>query len=173
MATKKKATVTSIAPKSGSISNVRESKPLPFAALLSTEERTKITGDELPDALKGMAESLGIQKASDTIDISLSLGSLIFDVYHTQKEMPKAPLALERERAKRLALSEELDKDSFDVPPDVKEILERVLLDDEEWKKIAISTHYKVGRETRMLQLNCAALDLFSATKKALMSIFI
>jgi len=173
MATKKKATVTSIVPKSGSIANVRESKPLPFAALLSAEDRTKITGDALPEALKGIADSLGVEKASDTIDFSLSLGSLIFDVYHTQKEMPKAPLALERERAKRLALSEELDKDSFDVPPDVKEILEKVLLDDEEWKKIAISTHFKVGKETRMLALNSAALDIFSDTKKALMSIFI
>jgi hypothetical protein len=171
---KKKAKLKDVsAPKEGSVVNVRETRALPFVALLSNEDRAKIVGDDIPPALKPVAESLGVTKPSDTVEFSLSLGSLIFDVYHTQTEMPKAPLALERERAKRLSLSEELDKDTFDVPDDVKSILEKTLSEDSEWTKIGISTHFKVGEETRTLQLNSVALDIFHDTKKALMSIFL
>jgi hypothetical protein len=153
--------------------NVRETKALPFLALLTPEDRLSITDQEIPESLKAAADTLGVEKISDSIDFSLSLGSVIFDIYHVQTQLPKAPLAQEREKAKRLKLAESLEQDDFEVPEDIKQLLEKTLTDDSVWEKIAISTHYKVGEENRMLQLSSVALDVFQDTKKALMSLFV
>jgi hypothetical protein len=120
-----------------------------------------------------MAASLGVENLGDNVNFSLSLGSVIFDIYHTQTQLPKAPLAQEREKAKRLKLAEEFDRDAFEVPEDIKALLEKTLSEDSTWEKIAISTNYTVGDETRTIQLNSLVLDLFQDTKKSLMSLFL
>jgi len=153
--------------------NTRETRPLPFVALLSNDDRLSIKDSEIPDTLKPMAASLGVENLGDNVNFSLSLGSVIFDIYHTQTQLPKAPLAQEREKAKRLKLAEEFDRDAFEVPEDIKALLEKTLSEDSTWEKIAISTNYTVGDETRTIQLNSLVLDLFQDTKKSLMSLFL
>ena len=153
--------------------NTRETRPLPFVALLSNDDRLSIKDSEIPDTLKPMAASLGVENLGDNVNFSLSLGSVIFDIYHTQTQLPKAPLAQEREKAKRLKLAEEFDRDAFEVPEDIKALLEKTLSEDSAWEKIAISTNYTVGDETRTIQLNSLVLDLFQDTKKSLMSLFL
>lgn len=153
--------------------NVREVREIPFVALLSPEERSLIKDQKkIPPELKDAADNLGVKKIGDSISFECSVGSIVFDIYDTVADRPKAPLALERENVKRQELATALDKDSFELPKDVKDKIEKALGDDNIWQKVKISVTYKVGKEKRYSQLSSAALDIFLDCRKALINLF-
>jgi hypothetical protein len=153
--------------------NIREMKKIAFVALLAPEDRTKINGSDIvPPELKPMADVLGVEKVTDLIAFETSVGTIIFDVYDSLTEKPKAPLALERENSKRQKLADTLDQDEFELTAELKEKLEKALADDTIWQQVKMSVQYKVKDETRYSQFSSAALDIFTDCRKALLDIF-
>jgi hypothetical protein len=154
--------------------NVHETRGVKFINLLTEAEKALVKDDnEIPEPLAKLSEALGVTKATDVIEFSTSVGSIMFDIYNATTEVPKAPLAAEKELINRQSLAKQMLSDEFELTDELKTKVEKALNTDAIWSKIMISVSNKVGDETRYSQLSCGALNIFGECKKSLLGLFL
>lgn len=91
----------------------------------------------LQDESVKMLESLGAKLPSDMIDITMSLGSLLFDLWIESSEKPSAPIKVALYNKKNMEYAALLSAkgDDFAIPKDVLAAAKVVASDDEAWAK--------------------------------------
>lgn len=151
------------------INNTKEIVEIPFAYLLPAGTST------LPPEFVQLAENIGVTSIQDKISLQLSPGLVIFDIYNSLVERPKAPLAAELENRKRMELAHFLTQDGPILPDDILTIVQKAMSDDSLWKKVIIYTNCHTknsGNNIIELPLSSEILNWFPQTRNTLIGLF-
>ena len=170
------------------IKNVNQVVKFPVSTIITSPLSEEIRG-LLPRAIKGDEDAnaeialkidpraqkemafYGCSNLTDTIDIKMTLGGLLFDVYVHANQEPASPMAKHIWRKRIQELADTFDKDEFVVPDYAKGCLQRVLLSDDEWKKVSFNVSFPVveeGKEVlRFFSLNHSGAQFFKQVSLA------
>lgn len=110
-------------------------------AVPETEEQRAEIIEKLPPVVKEQLAKVGAEIPTDLVDLSLDLGSFIFDVYYSNQQTPEAPLRKALFEREKQDLALKLSQKSFVLPEPVVSELTNVLSDDNLWKKVKISVY--------------------------------
>jgi hypothetical protein len=148
------------------IENVKSSTTIPVTLMV-----TKDVLDSDEDR-KRIFEFFGITAATDTVTLEASVGSWLFDIYCALTELPKAPYPRFLEKTRRQKMAEQFrDDEQLDIAADVQKVVADALMNEEQWKKVKLSTSFKVGDEVRYDLLSPEALELFPEVRDVLLSL--
>lgn len=119
--------------------------------------------------LDDILTNLEVAKLTDSIKVSISVGSLLFDLYLAGTKAPSAPL-LKRAHEKKLnEYSTILLKDEFEVPSEILEVAKKTMENEELWD----SLHVTVLAGQHSVNLKPIALDLFPEVLDAVTALFV
>lgn len=87
-------------------------------------------------------DSFGVKLPTDSVDLTVSLGSFLFDMYCCAEKAPVAPLARLVHQKKLMEVAPALSADVIKVPKDAIESIRKTLLDDKAWEAaIFVAVH--------------------------------
>jgi len=148
------------------ITNVKETVTLPSKILLPLEARTDA------EAAKTYLDFFGLDDLEGAVELTTSVGFILFDIYDFWTPKPKAPLAQERELEKRKLLAEKFMKDDvLSLDEDLLAKVKKVFEDDEEWVKLKVSASFIKKGDVVYDQFGCDALFFFAKVKEELMKV--
>ena len=96
---------------------------------------------QLSPETKKALDLLGVQLPSDLLPVTLTLGSLLFDIHYADSTPPEAPLRRALYERARLDFAGRLNQDSFELTADEAKKIEQVLSDDAAWEKVRVTVH--------------------------------
>lgn len=129
------------------LQNVADKVSIP--ALLLIDEATRAN----PEAVTAWKEENGIAADQELVELELTLGGVIFDLYVQNTPKPLSPLAVKKAEAEILALSTQLTSDSFEVSDKVKEAIKLPLSDDAVFAKTGINASFGEGENKKSMTL--------------------
>jgi len=89
----------------------------------------------LPPKIRTELKNFNVELPIDNVEVKLSLGSFLYDLYCINTPPPKAPLALHVYQRKAMEYATILDNDEFGVPSDVMLAARQILSDDTKWEQ--------------------------------------
>lgn len=101
------------------------------------------SGDErdLGPEAKAALLGLGAKLPTDLVPVTLSLGTLLFDIYYSAQTAPDAPLRKALFEKNRQDFAVRLSGDSFELSDQEIEDIELVLDEDDKWRKVGITIY--------------------------------
>lgn len=112
------------------------SLPDNFTELLSQDKSAEELNESLSEATREEIKLFGVSSPVDNITATLKLGTLLFDLYKTNVETPKAPLMKVLEEKRQREFAAILTSATFDAPPEVIKAAREVLSSEDKWKKV-------------------------------------
>lgn len=83
-------------------------------------------------------EKFGSVSPTDELVVALNLGSLLYSIFVSHNTAPLAPMAKALYNKKLTELAESMAKDTFTLPPEVKDLCQRVMVNDQMWSKVEV-----------------------------------
>jgi hypothetical protein len=117
-------------------------------------------------------ESLGARTPAESIQVSMSLASLVFDLYVNTVVAPTAPLAKAIFQSKVNKLAESMDSEEVSFDAETLKVIRKPLEDEAMWEKLNLTGRINVNGETRYLQLSTMAMSFFSKTLGSVLGLF-
>lgn len=128
----------------------------------AAELREKLKRELSPETLKE-CQRLGVELPCDPIEITVELGSFLFDIYINQVTEPEPPLLKTIWKKRNLYLADLFDKTEFKLE-DLKFAIDPIkstLLDSEKWKKVTITGWYKINDNKYAISMNSVGILQF------------
>lgn len=127
-----------------------------------------------PEAV-GTLETFGKELHTDGVEPTLTLGSVLFDIYLSQqKEDPSAPLLKMAYNKKIQDLAALFNSDEFEVPEDVMSVVKDVLSDDKKWKECSFTVllNRADGRH-HAVSISSAGMNVYTEVMSSLLRLFV
>lgn len=122
---------------------------------------------------KDLLNQFGVELHIDQIPVTITLGSLIFDIYTAETKQPEAPLAKAAFARKIQELAAQLNQDEFTLAADVHNTVAKVLSDDEKWSKSKFSAAVRAANgEEAYTTLSHVGVQYFGQIIEACLDIF-
>lgn len=128
----------------------------------------------MPTWMANDCEKLGIEDPTDQVFLEISLGDVLFELYSHALIMPQAPLARALQTKKAGEFADVLSKPTFDLPKEMKPLVEKTLTNDELWARFTVSAfYYKNELERGVISLNNEGLFQFKKIMSAVLKLFL
>lgn len=153
---------------------------------LSEEEKETVRSQALsllsPKTL-AECEQLGVQLPTDYVDVTVTLGSFLFDLYLGATPRPEPPLLQTIWKKDNTRLAEICDRPIITLQ-DMKglspsgspmrwyNVIRQVLTTEDQWKRITISGTYSVKDQLRGISMNCVGVLSFNKIIEAAGELF-
>ena len=128
--------------------------------------------NSLPEWFRNEMDRLGTKDPLAFIDLKIDLGALIYELYLQNSTLPEAPLARALKEKKNAEYAEELSKEEFELPVEVRKKVLEVITTDDKWNSFIITCYSEVEGENVYLALKTAAFTMFSGINEALLEAF-
>lgn len=173
--------------------NVQETQSVPLLQLLTSDtkpylplmsrifasqdemEKSQLTEQlksSLDDKIKMELAHYGAEVPMGTIEMEMSLGSLLYDAYVLAKQVPSAPLLRMAHQNSLLEIASELSGDNLVMRDDVKEVVRKVLSDEDLWKSLKPTVTFKKDGKTESLPLIADSVYAFKQVLNGLFKAF-
>jgi hypothetical protein len=125
----------------------------------------------LPEAMRKELDNVGAKLPTDTIEIKMTLGEFLFATYIQNVVPVKAPLPIRRHEKRLMELADLFDQPEFEVPSDVKIVLDDVLNVPEKWSALRVSAFVVTSPFNKPIVLTAAGAAMFSSVVAAAVDI--
>lgn len=144
------------------------------AEIKAAEEKVRAN---TPEQLRAELDAMQVALPGDMIDLTMSVGSLIFDTYMHVVKPPQAPLARHLYQKRCQDLAELLDKDEFELPDYAKGAVKQCLSSEPIWAQLNASVWSEIdskdGKVKRFTPINSKGVNYFNEVVNALTGVFI
>lgn len=129
------------------------------------KDTVKIKFEDLAKGLnaeqkKNLRDFYEISEDNTILTFETSVGGVVFDIYSSVVEMPKAPYNREKEKMKRQKLAESFAHETvLNLPSEVTEAVAKALKTDEIWSKVVLGVKLVDQDKTDVFQ--SSGIDLF------------
>lgn len=121
----------------------------------------------VPEIVQRLAE-YGAKLQEDRVPLTVSLGSLFFDLYEISAPQPaEAPLAQMIHKKRRDELATRLESEEFELSRQEINTIRPGLEDPKVWETVKLSAYYMIGEEKRYVSLNNKAAPFFGSVVNA------
>jgi len=115
------------------------------------QDKAKESKDKLLQSLPKFAteelSKLQVELPTDIIEVHMSLGNILYDLWAQTSQTPQAPLALELHKRKMSNYAATLDKEEFELPLEVQKSAQAILEVDDKWDKVSGTAWVYVKKE--------------------------
>ena len=147
---------------------------------LSVAKQKKEGVEECQEAIRSFfndkfleaVDSLGVRTHADHVDVRISPGSFVFDLYVGTYKPPQAPLALALHQSKVQKMATDMEKDTIALTDDVLNVIRKPLEDERLWGATNLTGRITVNGETKYLTLNSAAVSFYPKTMDTVLRLF-
>ena len=105
------------------------------------QEKAKEGKDKLLQSLPKFAadelSKLQVELPTDIIEVHMSLGNILYDLWAQTSQAPQAPLAMELHKRKMSSYAATLDQDEFEIPDEIQKSSRSILEDDDKWGRVS------------------------------------
>lgn len=142
------------------------------ATISKTEDVTALQSSLNPKVLSECL-ALGARLPTDMVEVTMSVGSLIFDLYQSTAVQPTAPLAVALFSKRLQNLASSVLQDEFELEDRLLPQLRKPLEDESLWNVLDLTLSTEVNGQKVFLRVNHNAAMYFPKVLEAALSIFI
>lgn len=138
--------------------NIEQTTQFPAFSIISE----KIDGVNLSDKAKEGLASVGAESPNDLVNVTMTLGSFLFDIYICHTKAPEAPLNLYLHNKKLAEFATDLSKGELVVPKEVLDVVKDVLSDKNKWESTNFATFTMVNGHKKTIGMKAAGASYFN-----------
>lgn len=150
------------------VKSVADGKPLMEESMPLADLQAQLDPDRL-----AKYKSLGVELPSDLIKVTMTLGSLVFDLFQVTMKPPTAPLAAALFSRRVQSLAARLQKDEFELADDLLDQVRPALEDEKLWATTNLTIYTLVKGQKNYLQVNNNAAGFFPNVVTSAINVFL